>query len=128
MNDTERKDIEMGRDHYKLKIDLLKHITSLSTGIILIIVAMIYKVFDDNLKFDFIVVVSIISFFASVVSALYLYVFYVSLHGGRTDYTKPAPKKILTRENRLFKVSFSCFLLGLFLFVVFYLVNSLLTV
>ena len=99
----------------KLHFDSFKHLTTLSTGAILILVALLEKLFT-NPQWKILVGFSLVSFILSILSSVLMMfvlaeaVAAASPHGGQ-------------RESRLSSFAVSSFLAGIICFVVFALKN-----
>jgi hypothetical protein len=100
----------------KLFYDTFKHLTTLSTGSILILVALLEKLFT-NPRWKFLVIIALVSFIVSIITSI-LSMFFVA--GAITDVALSTEKRA---EDIVAFVSTIAFLLGIISFVVFAIKN-----
>jgi hypothetical protein len=99
----------------KLFYDVFKHLTTLSTGSILLLATFIETMFPSP-QWKFLIVLALISFIISIISAVLMMFFQAS--------AVLVMKEITSRVERLsFGITMGSFLLGIISFVVFAVIN-----
>jgi len=93
---------------YKLEFEYLKHLTTISTGSILILVAFLDKIFTQP-KFKAAIVVSLISFLLSII---------LCAISQATIIEKASEKDNLTWRNKIQNLTVGLFLFALFSYVI----------
>ena len=99
----------------KLFYDVFKHLTTLSTGSILILASLLETLFS-NPQWKFLIVVALFSFIVSIVSAVRMMFFQASAVLNLKD-------EVTLAEHVSFLVTVSSFLLGIISFVAFAIKN-----
>jgi len=112
------KQEKANEESLKLSYDLFKHITTLNTGTLLILITFLEKLFQ-NPSWKFLVSVSFVSFIISIIFSIVIMFF---LAQGIADFGEL--EKIETKIARWsFIISIVFFIIGIFSFVLFALVN-----
>ncbi len=105
-------------ESFKLGYDLFKHVTTLSTGTLLILITFLEKLFQ-NPSWKFLVSVSFVSFIISIISSVVTMFFLTQAIADFGELEK--------NETRIARWSFiltlGFFVLGIFSFVIFALIN-----
>lgn len=75
-------------EHYKMLSDYLKHLTTLSTGSLLLLVTFLEKIFVQPL-WKPLVIIALVSFLLSVIASIASFTLVISLSANYKDQTEP---------------------------------------